>query len=80
MGIFYNFRDKGKAGVQKVEQLMNHIEYRETQVFKDPLLIDYSDGYISFQGKLLAHNLFDLNSSEEIYKKVITPALDLFRG
>lgn len=78
-GVLYNFKDKGKAGVQKVEQLMNHIEYRETQVFKNPLSIDYSDGAISFHGKLLAHNLFDLNSSEEIYKKIITPALELFR-
>ena len=59
---------------------MTHIEYRESQVFKNPLTIDYADGYLSFHGKLLVHNLFDLNSSEEIYKKIISPALDLFRN
>ncbi len=79
-GILYNFKAKGKASMEKIEQTMSHMEYRESQVFKNPLSIDYADGYLSFHGKLFAHNLFDLNSSEEIYKKVVAPMLALFRN
>jgi hypothetical protein len=79
-GILYNFKEKGKASMEKIEQLMSHMEYREPQVFKNPFAIDYADGYLAFHGKLFAQNLFDLNSSEEIYKKIVTPALELFRN
>ncbi len=79
-GILYNFKAKGKASMEKIEQMMSHIEYREPQVFKNPLSVDYTDGSLSFHGKLFEQNLFDLNSSEEIYKKVIAPALVLFRN
>lgn len=79
-GVLHNFKGKGKASMEKIEQVMSHMEYRESQVFKNPLAIDYLDGYLSFHGKLFAQNLFDLNSSEEIYKKIVTPALELFRN
>ena len=46
VGILYDFIFQGKATMEKVEQLMTHIEYREQVVFKDPLNIDYIDGYI----------------------------------
>jgi len=78
-GLLYDFKTKGKTSMEKVEQLMGHMEYRESQVFKNPLAIDYEDGYLSFKGKLFAENLFDLNSSEDIYKKVVTPTVELFR-
>lgn len=79
-GILDHFAKKGKAFPEKIEQIMSHIEYREAQVFKDPLSIDYSDGYLSFQGKLFAQDLFDLNSSEDVYKKIIVPAVAMFRS
>lgn len=56
---------------------MGHIEYRETQVIKNPKAIIYEDGHLSFKGDLVKQNLYDLNSSEEIYQKVVTPALNI---
>jgi len=79
-GILYNFQHKGKPGMHKVEQLMTHMEYRETQIFKNPLQIEYEDSYLSFNGKLIGLNLFDINSSEDVFNKVVCPALELFRG
>lgn len=79
-GIFYDFVQKGKASMVKIEQLMTHIEYRELQVFKNPLMIDYADGYLSFRGKLFAQDLFDLNSSEDVYDKIVLPAVRMFRN
>ena len=79
-GILYGFHHKGKSGMHKVEQLMTHMEYREAQVFKNPHQIDYKDGYLAFSGKLFEVNLFDINSSEDVYNKVVLPALELFRG
>ncbi len=78
-GILYNFKEKGKTSMEKIEQLMSHMEYRELQAFKNPLAIDYTDGYLAFHGKLFEQNLFDLNSSEEIYKKIVVPAVELYR-
>ena len=79
-GVLFNFKKKDKSFPEKIEQLMTHIEYRESQVFKNPLSIEYEDGYLSFQGKLTKHNLFDMNSSEDIYEKNIVPALKAFRS
>jgi len=78
-GAIYNFKKKDKSFPEKIEQIMAHIEYRENPVFKNPKTIAYEDGYLSFQGELFTCHLYDLNSSEEIYKKVVMPALKLFR-
>lgn len=79
-GILNHFSTTGKKFPEKIEQLMSHIEYRDAQVFKNPLSIDYADGYVSFQGKLFKQNLFDLNSSEDVYNKIVAPAVKMFRG
>jgi hypothetical protein len=63
----------------KIEQVMTHIEYRETKVFDRPEEIQYSDGNISFKGKLLHVNLYDIHNSQDIAQQVISPALQLFR-
>jgi hypothetical protein len=78
-GILNNFQKKGKAFPEKVEQLMSHIEYKEAQVFKDPLLIDYEDGYLSFKGNLFAEKLFDINSGEDVIKKIVFPVVQMYR-
>lgn len=78
-GIFYEFKDKGKSGMEKVEQLMTHLEYREAQAFKNPYEIAYEDAYLSFRGKLFEVNLFDINSSEDVHAKIVLPVLKLFR-
>jgi hypothetical protein len=79
-GILYEFYHKGNSSREKVEQLMTHLETREAQFFKNPYQINYEDGYVAFHGKLREVNLFDVNSSEEVYTKIVLPALDLFRG
>lgn len=78
-GILHDFLGKGKLSMEKVEQLMTHIEYRDMQVFKNPYTIDYADGYLSFRGNLFGVNLLDVNSSEDVYNKIVVPAVELFR-
>ena len=58
---------------------MANIEYNENKVFSDYKNIDYDDANISFKGKLTRTNLFDINTSEDIEKKLIKPGLMLFR-
>jgi hypothetical protein len=70
----------GKSFPEKLEQLLAHIEYHESQVFRNPADISYEDGYISFQGELLIRKLFDFNSSEEVNKELIQPGLGVYRN
>lgn len=78
-GVLFDFKKKGKTFPEKMEHFMGHIEYHENRVFSNPKSIAYEDGYLSFRGELFTCHLYDLNSSEEIYKKVVVPALKLFR-
>ncbi len=80
-GVLYDFMKKsGNPKLAKIEQVMAHIEYRESQVFKDPACIDYEDGYLKFKGKLNNTPLYDINSSQELVEKIINPALALYRA
>jgi hypothetical protein len=64
---------------KKFEELIRHIEYSYSKVFTGDSSIDYEDISCKFKGKFIRVNLFDVNSSEEIIKLVITPVLKLFR-
>lgn len=64
----------------KFEHLMGHLEYQEKKVFANPANINYADGAVSLRGKLTAHDLYDINDSETIVKKIITPALKMYRA
>lgn len=79
IGVLKNFGKQGNKWPEKVEQVMNHIEYNETKVFSDGGNINYKDAYVSFMGRLLCINLYEINSSEEIVKLIIKPTLKLFR-
>ncbi len=78
-GVLFDFKKKGKTFPEKMEHFMGHIEYHENRVFSNPKSIAFEDGYLSFKGELFTCHLYDLNSSEEIYKKIVVPALKLFR-
>ena len=80
IGVIYDVVSKriGKYP-KKFEELIRHIEYRYAAVFTGDNSFDYEDSYIKFKGKFIRVNLFDVNSSEEIIKLVITPVLKLFR-
>ena len=79
-GVLYNIRKKPQAkGIRKFENIMGHIEYGDDKIFKNVEKIDYEDAYIKIQGELVKNNLFEVNDSETILKKIIKPSLDLFR-
>jgi hypothetical protein len=77
-GVLKDFKKK-KPPMVKIEQAMTTIEYNENKVFSDYGNIEYADPLVSFKGKLARTNLFDINTSEDIGKKLIEPALKLFR-
>lgn len=81
-GVFRNITKLTGTGVwpHKFENIMGHFEYNEANFFKNPLDIKYKDKSFSLSGELIENNLFELNTAEDIYKKVISPALELFRS
>ena len=79
MGVLYEFEDKKRGWPTKFEQLMAHIEYNESKVFADTEFINYADARTSFKGNIFKVNLYDINSSEEIVKLLLTPTLRLYR-
>ena len=78
-GVLYDINNKNSSW-QKFEHLIVHIEYRAPKVFVDPKKIEYDDAYAKFRGKLLGKELFTINSSEDLQKKIISPALELYRS
>lgn len=76
-GVLYDI-EKHKDWVKKFENLMGHIEYNDTKVFAKFPEIDYEDGTCKMKGKFGEVNLLDINSSDELVEKVITPAIELY--
>lgn len=78
-GVLYNIVPQPSAKpFQKFEHAMTHLEYQAHKVFANPKTIAYGDGRIKVQGKLLKENLFDINNSEMIMKKIVKPSLELY--
>lgn len=78
-GVLKDFVSKGEKWPVKIEQIMTSIEYNESKVFKDRKHIDYEDANYSFKGSLSQINLYDINTSEDIVEKIISPVLKQFR-
>ena len=55
------------------------LESNDDKVFKDDEKINYENMYIKIQGELIKNNLFEINDSETIVKKIIKPSLELYR-
>lgn len=64
----------------KFEYFMGHIQYNDNKIFKNPENITYEDATVSFKGKLIKNNLYDINDSKTIYDKLVKPSLLLYRG
>ena len=79
-GVLYNIQKKPQTKwIRKFENVMGHVEYRDNKFFKNPEQIDYEDSSIKLQGKLIKTNLFEINDSETILKRIIQPSLKLYR-
>ena len=78
-GVLMDFEKKRKSGPEKIEQLVAPIEFNDTKVFSGGENIHYEDANLSFNGKLLAVNLFDIRNAKDISEKIISPALQIFR-
>lgn len=79
-GVLYNIQKKPQAKeIEKFEKVMGYLEYNDDKIFKNAEKIDYEDTYLKIQGELVKNNLFEINDSETILKKIIEPSLALFR-
>lgn len=78
-GILKEFEKKRKAGPDKIEQVMGHIEYNANKVFTGEQNIHFEDVDVSFNGLLFSVNLYDINSSQAISEKLLSPALKIYR-
>ena len=79
-GVLYNIQKNPQSKwIKKFENVMGHVEYRDNKIFRNLEQIDYEDSSIKFQGKLIKTNLFEINDSETILKRIIQPSLKLYR-
>ncbi len=80
-GVLYNLEVKpqGERWFNKFEKLMGHIEYNEQKILTEPEAINYEDTSVKIEGKLLKNNLYDIDDSETLHNKVISPTLEIFR-
>ncbi|MEK0337249.1 MAG: hypothetical protein QQN41_07440, partial [Nitrosopumilus sp.] len=70
-GTLYNIQKKPQAKwIKKFENIMgNIIEYNDSKIFQNIEKINYEDAYVTFQGKLIKTNLFEINDSETILER-----------
>lgn len=68
-----------KSKWEKFEYLLSRFAYNGKKIFSNGPNIEYEDGYCSFKGKFHTENLFSINSSEELKKKIVDPMLELYR-
>lgn len=79
-GVLYNIQRKPEAKkITKFEQLMPMLEYYDYKIFENIKKIDYENLNIKLKGELIKNNLFEINDSETIVKKIIKPSLELYR-
>jgi hypothetical protein len=77
-GVLYDIKNKA-ANLKKFEAFMGHFEYNDEKIFSNAENINYEDARISIKGKLMKSNLFDINSSDDIRKKIIEPTIQLYK-
>jgi hypothetical protein len=76
-GVF-NEIEKYKSDIKKFENLMGHFEYSDNKIFAKFPMVDYKNAYFKVKGKFKKVNLLDINSSDELIKKVINPVVKLY--
>ena len=82
VGTIFDIHNKSEkyARNAKFETLLPHVEARWNKLFSKDESFDYEDGYYKFKCKLFRVNLFDVNTSEEILRLIVNPALELYRS
>jgi hypothetical protein len=78
-GPLYDIKKKPDIKWTKFEHAMSHLEFRGDQIFKSIKPVQHEDAYLSLQGELIRNNLYDVNDSEKIVKKIVGPSLRLYR-
>ena len=77
--LFISKFKQAHKDLPKVEKVIGHIGYNEDRIFTNLPEINYKDTWINIQGEMLTENLFEINSSIDIQKKLIDPVLDMYR-
>lgn len=80
-GVLYNIQKKEPQGqwIKKFENVMGLFEYNDDKILKNVEKINYEDAYIKLRGELIKNNLFEIDDSETILKRIIKPSLELYR-
>lgn len=79
-GVQYNIKKKNDKSKwpNYYEHLMGSFEYNENKVFQQ-LKGHHSDSYVEFDYKYRKLPLFELNSSEDVLKRIIEPLLGIYK-
>ncbi len=78
-GIIYDIKSK-RSQWHKFEYMMGRFTYNGKKIFKNIPEVDYEDAYCSFKGKFKRINLFSIENSNDIRKKIVEPMLKLYRN
>ena len=68
-----------QARYKKFENYMTRFAYVPHRIFKEPGPITYSDSYFSISGSYVEEDLFSIQDSEAIVKKLVEPMLEIWR-
>lgn len=80
IGVLYDIAKKPEAKtIKKFEHFMGHMQGRDDKIFRHPTRIDYEDVHIRLKGDFIRNNLFEINNSDAILKRIVEPALQLYR-
>jgi len=78
-GVLFNIKKKPYIKWTKFEHFMSFLEYNDAKVFKKIGIINYEDQSVQLNGELFENDLYDINDSETILKKIVKPSLALYR-
>lgn len=78
-GPLYDIEKKPDIKWTKFEHAMAHLEFRGDQIFKNTKPVQHEDTYLSLKGELIKNNLYEINDSEKIVRKIVEPSLRLYR-
>lgn len=76
-GVFSEI-EKYKNDIKKFENLMGSFEYVENKLFAKFPNIDFKNAYFRVKGKFKKVDLLDIDSSDELIKKVINPVIKMY--
>jgi len=78
-GVFYDIV-KNKDSVKKFEHLMGGFEYVDYKLFSKFPNVEYEDNTFKIRGKFKKVNLLDINSSDDLMKRIIKPSIKLYES